>query len=153
MLTLMLSGLHMSAQKNTPWWKSSPEDTLKVDTLQLDSSLIALPERSGRGDLVINMDSAITSIDEIASNEVKTLMGYRIQLHFGDLESSRAVRAKCRRAMGDRRVYLESIAPNYSVEVGDYRTRWEGEIALSDLKKMYPDALLVPSAIQLPDLD
>ena len=149
----MLSGLHMSAQKSTPWWKSAQKDTLKVDSLQIDSSLISLPEKTGRGELVINMDSAITSIEEIASKEMKATMGYRIQLHFGDLESSRAVRAKCRREMGDRRVYLESIAPNYSVAVGDYRTRWEGEVALSDLKKKYPDALLVPSVIQLPDLD
>jgi hypothetical protein len=150
--TVMFFGLQLNAQKKTPRWRSAPVEALSVDTIIVDSALISLPFKAGRGELVINMDSAITSIDEIASRSVKTLMGYRIQIHFGDLESSRAVRAKCRREMNDRGVYLESIAPNYSVAVGDYRTRWEGEVDLSALKRKYPDALLVPAEINLPEL-
>jgi len=47
---------------------------------------------------------------------------------------------------------LESIAPNYSVAVGNYRDRWEAELALDKLIRLYPNALIVPSEIALPKL-
>ena len=72
---------------------------------------------------------------------------------FGDLESARAVRAKCRKSMDHSRIYRESITPNYSVAIGDYRDRWEAELALAKYKKSYRDALIVPAEIALPDLD
>lgn len=133
---------------------------LRVDSLQLDSlsknnikqSLIPLPERVEEGEITLNMDSAITAL-YLESAEMETVLnGYRIQIYFGDLESARAVRAKCRKQLNHDRIYLESISPNYSVALGDYRDRWEAELALSALKKKYRDALIIPAEIKMPDL-
>ena len=99
------------------------------------------------------MDSAITSLYLESANQEPVINGFRIQIYFGDLESARAVRAKCRKSLDHNRIYLESITPNYSVAVGDYRDRWEAEIALSEYVKKYRDALIIPSEIKLPELD
>ena len=98
------------------------------------------------------MDSAITSLFLEAAEKEVVLKGYRIQIYFGDLVSARSVRAKCRKQLDHDRIYLESITPNYSVALGDYRDRWEAEIALSNLKIKYRDALIVPAEINMPDL-
>ncbi len=99
------------------------------------------------------MDSAITSLYNESADQDPVINGFRIQIYFGDLESARAVRAKCRKSMDHSRIYLESITPNYSVAIGDYRDRWEAEIALAKYKKAYRDALIIPAEIALPDLD
>lgn len=157
-----LTAIDASGQTDSKWWKrdvKNDADSVTVET-KIDSMVVAdsvkiypFPISERMGVLVINADSAITAIDGEWKAAEKTLSGYRIQIHFGNLESARAIRAKCRKEMELDRIYLESIAPNYSVAVGDYRTRWEAELALGDLKKHYPDALLVPSEINLPDLD
>ena len=167
----------ISAQSDNSWWKSifrtdcdttqmqsvkiNNGDSILKDTyefeIERDSSALlktlpALPVKDGYGSVVIHMDSALTEIDVKAFSETHTLKGYRVQIHFGNLETARAVRAKCRKRLGGRNVYLESIAPNYSVVVGDFRDRWEAESALPRLKKLYPSALIIPSDIELPKL-
>jgi hypothetical protein len=167
----------ISAQSDNSWWKSifrTDCDTTQIQSVNIhngdsilkdtydfeidrDSSVLlktlpALPVKDGYGSVVIHMDSALTELDEKSLSEMHTLKGYRIQIHFGDLETARAVRAKCRNRLVGRRVYLESIAPNYSVVVGDFRNRWEAESALPRLKKLYPSALIIPTDIELPKL-
>lgn len=130
-------------------------DTLSADSLFTDSlsqNLIPLPAREENGGLVVNMDSTITSLYIESKNETKAVNGFRVQIYFGDLESAREIRAKCRKSMGDLGVYLESISPNYSVAVGNFRDRWEAEPALKELKKSYRHALIIPTEIELPEL-
>ena len=50
------------------------------------------------------------------------------------------------------RIYLTSIAPNYSVEIGDFRNRWEAELTLNELKKHFEGAIIRESKINLPEL-
>ena len=167
----------ISAQSDSSWWKSifrtncdttqnesnniNNEDSILNNTLiieiERDSSefiktLPSLPINDGNGSVIIHMDSALTEIDLKAVSETHSLKGYRVQIHFGNLESARAVRANCRKRLAGRRVYLESVAPNYSVVVGDFRNRWEAESALPRLKKLYPSALIIPTDIELPKL-
>ena len=162
------------AQEGSSWWKnifrSAPDTTQVVEQIipsdsaitiheniigQIDSihfidELGVLEKRIGMGHVQIYMDSSIMSINANALVKVKHLKGYRIQIHFGDLESAREVRAKCRHELAGKRVYLESIAPNYIVSVGNYRDRWEAEFELGALKKRYPNSLIVPTDIETP---
>lgn len=125
-------------------------DSIEVDTVNSIDVIQVLEKRIGMGHVQIYMDSAIMDINANALDEVKHLKGYRVQIHFGDLESARAVRAKCRRQLAGKKVYLESIAPNYIVSVGNYRDRWEAEFELGALKKRYPNAVIVPTNIETP---
>ena len=161
--TLIISfaffALSSQAQKSKNRWRSSKVDTLKVDTSAVEfsdrnsSSLIPLPEKNGEGKIVLNMDSEINALYIENFEKPPVLKGYRIQIYFGDLETAREVRAKCRKQMDHGRIYLEAISPNFSVSIGDYRDRWEAEIALSEYVKKYRDALITPSEIKLPELD
>ncbi len=151
----LITASNVLAQKTKNRWRSQNADTLIVDTLTVDSSkctLIPIPERTEEGDFIIKMDSAITSIYLDATEKEPVLNGYRIQIYFGDLESARSVRAKCRKQLNHNRIYLESLPPNYTVTLGDYRNRWEAELALTKLKRRYPDAIIMQSEIKLPDL-
>jgi hypothetical protein len=152
------SSLFASGQTESKWWKRDVQeeaDLTIVDSLIITDTIKKYPFYVSpvKGTLTVHADSAINAIDSIWMTEEKILNGYRIQIHFGTLESSRKERAKCRKEMGIDQIYLESIAPNYTVAIGDYRTRWEAETALRELKGAYPDALLVPAEINLPDLD
>ena len=124
----------------------------KIDSINDTHEVGVLEKRIGMGHVQVYMDSIIMSINAKALEEVKHLKGYRVQIHFGDLESAREVRAKCRRQLAGKKVYLESIAPNYIVSVGNYRDRWEAEFELGILKKRYPNAVIVPTDIETPRL-
>jgi hypothetical protein len=126
------------------------ENIETVDSVNFIDGIEVLEKRIGMGHVQIYMDSAIMDINANALDEVKHLKGYRVQIHFGDLESAREVRAKCRRQLAGEKVYLESIAPNYTVSVGNYRDRWEAEFELGELKKRYPNSLIVPTDIETP---
>ena len=157
-VSLAFFSLSAQAQKSKNRWRSAKADTLKVDSLEVElsdsssSSLIPLPEKNGEGEIVLNMDSAITALYLENAEKTPVLTGFRIQIYFGNLETAREVRAKCRKQMDHGRIYLEAISPNYSVSVGDYRDRWEAEHALSELSKTYRDALIIPAEIELPEL-
>jgi hypothetical protein len=164
------------AQEGSSWWKnifrSAPDTTQVVDQIipsdssitiheefieQIDSInfievINVLEKRIGLGHVQIYMDTSIMNINAKALSEVKQLKGYRVQIHFGNLESAREVRSKCRRQVSGQKVYLESIAPNYIVSVGNYRDRWEAEFELGKLKKRYPNAVIVPTDIESPKL-
>ena len=128
------------------------KNDIEINSIKADSIRPALKRRTGVGSVEIHMDSALMVLSADALASVPTLYGYRVQIHFGDLETARAVRANCRHRLYTRPVYLESIAPNYSVAVGNYRDRWEAELALDKLIRLYPNALIVPSEIALPKL-
>ena len=155
LLVCLLFAFDTHAQKGKNR-RSHKTVTIVADSTTIDSttcSLISLPEKIGSGDFVMNMDSAITSLYLESADQKPVINGFRIQIYFGDLESARSVRAKCRKTMNHKRIYLESITPNYSVAIGDFRDRWEAEIALSEYVKTYQDALIIPSEIHLPELD
>ena len=167
----------IAAQSDKSWWKNifrtecdttlvqadnsqNPDSILIVsDLLEVQSDSVyganilpALPVRNTMGIVVVRMEDAVTEIELKALSKKNVLKGYRVQIYFGDLETARAVKAQCRKRLEERNVYLESIAPNYSVVVGDFRNRWEAESALPNLKKRYPSALIIPTDIELPKL-
>ena len=157
-VSLAFFSFRAQAQKSKNRWHSNKADTLKVDSLEVEfsdsnsSSLIPLPEKNGKGEIVLNMDSSITALYLENAEKTPVLTGYRIQIYFGDLETAREVRAKCRKQMDHGRIYLEAISPNFSVSIGDYRDRWEAEYALRELSKTYIDAVIIPAEIELPEL-
>jgi hypothetical protein len=172
-LCFLVNASFINAQEGSSWWKNIFR--YECDTTQIvisDSSITikhhienhndsvdllieelpVLEKRLGLGSVQIYMDSSVMNINESAIDDVKPLKGYRVQIHFGDLESARTVRARCRRQIPNHKVYMESIAPNYIVSVGNYRDRWGAEFALGSLKKLYPNAVIVPTDIELPKL-
>jgi hypothetical protein len=83
--------------------------------------------------------------------------GYRIQIY---RISGRTAREEANKGRADFMVlfpeiisYIEYAEPGwFLVRVGDFRTKMEGTKSLYMIRKKYPNAYLVPSIINFPDL-
>ena len=75
----------------------------QFDSIHVVDEIDVLEKRIGMGNVQIYMDSSIMSINANALVKVKHLKGYRVQIHFGDLESAREVRAKCRHELAGKK--------------------------------------------------
>ena len=95
----IISSLSALGQTESKWWKrniAEPSDSTVVDSLIFSDTIKKYPflVRPEKGSLTIIADSAINAIDSMWMVEEKVLNGFRIQIHFGSLESARGVRAK-----------------------------------------------------------
>lgn len=68
---------------------------------------------------------------------------YKVQIFYGD-------NAKARKTLSDFKKEFKTLdgtivfeSPTYKVWVGNFRTRFEAEKSLADIKKKYPYALLI----------
>jgi hypothetical protein len=83
--------------------------------------------------------------------------GFRIQIFRNSnrtaREESNKVRAEFMVSFPEITSYIEYAEPGwFLVKVGDYRTKMEGTKSLYMIRKKYPNAYLVPSVINFPDL-
>jgi hypothetical protein len=86
------------------------------------------------------------------------LEGFRIQIYSSSnvnaREESGKVEAEFMNKFPDIRSSTTFERPGYyKIRVGDYRTRMEGTKDLLMIRRIYPDAYLVPDKINFPDLN
>ncbi len=100
------------------------------------------------------MPDTLKSLDSLAKLEPTLLQGFRVQIYFGNLQEARAVRAAFNRAYPDMASHLHPIDPNYAVTVGNFRDSWSAQRAVqSGSFGEWENALVIPSEIDLPDLE
>jgi hypothetical protein len=121
---------------------------------------------SGPGKLVINQDRAVDTLISryiIAHKKLKTaegtqgMQGFRIQIYYSSVRNAREESAKARaefiNKFPDIISYTQYQEPGYfMVRTGDYRTKTEGYKYLLMVRKVFPNAYLVPAIINFPDL-
>jgi len=116
---------------------------------------------SGPGQLTLVQDPSIDTLISryiLANRFLKGGMeGYRIQIFRNSTrtarEESNKVRADFMVSFPDITSYIEYAEPGwFLVKVGDFRTKMEGTKSLYMIRKKYPNAYLVPSIINFPDL-
>ena len=110
--------------------------------------------------LVVHKPAQLDTLVNIQKEVLKEdpgLEGYRIQIFFegGNRSYKKALEIKSSFILEypDIPVYLTFEAPYYKLQVGDFERRIEAEILLKELKKTYPEAFLVKTKIQYPDLE
>jgi hypothetical protein len=117
------------------------------------------------GRLEIDQDPAIDTLLSryiLASSKNKTIEGtqgmggFRIQIYYSSVrqarEESAKVRAEFINKFPDIVSYAQYQEPGYfMVRAGNYRTRTEGHKDLLAVRKVFPDAYLVPAIINFPD--
>jgi len=117
--------------------------------------------RYGSGTLTINHDPRIdTLINRYILYNMRQggMEGFRIQIYNSSEKNAREESGK-RRAefitrFPDIKSYPTFDRPSYyKIRVGDYRTRIEGTKDLMMIRKVFPDAILVPDIINFPDLN
>lgn len=125
-----------------------------------------LMERKGwnpnMGSLVIYQDPSIDSLiyRYILYNErLNGLEGFRIQIYSSSDRNAKEQSGKVSADFMSKFPDIVTYPPifdkpsYYKVRVGNYRTRVEGTKYLLMIRKVYPDAYLVPDIINFPDLN
>lgn len=112
------------------------------------------------GDLNIYQDRGIdTLIGRYILYNVRLnggLEGFRIQIYNSSVKEAREEAGRKRAEFMDRFPGIASYPtfdrPSYyKIRAGDYRTRIEGTKDLLMIRKVFPDAILVPDIINFPD--
>jgi hypothetical protein len=128
----------------------------------LTASLLERQDRNSRmGTLDIYQDPAIDSLIHryILYNErLDGIDGFRVQIYSSSEKNARSESGKVRQEFMTKFPDIISYASfdrpgYYKIRVGDYRTRIEGTKYLLMIRKVFPDAYLVPDVINFPDLN
>ncbi|MBL7897117.1 MAG: SPOR domain-containing protein [Crocinitomicaceae bacterium] len=79
--------------------------------------------------------------------------GYRVLIFF-DMSKTTAEQQKAyfMTMYTEHKAYIDYMAPNYRVRVGNFRTQLEAEKLKQELLSLFPTAIVVPDKIQLPVL-
>ena len=111
------------------------------------------------GDLKIYQDPGIDSLIGryiLYNLRLNGLEGFRIQIYNSSNKNARDESGKVRAEFMSRFPDIESYAsfdkPSYyKIRAGNYRSRIEGTKYLLMIRKVFPDAILVPAIINFPD--
>ena len=111
------------------------------------------------GELNIYQDSGIDSLIGryiLYNLRLNGLEGFRIQIYNSSNKNAREESGKVRAEFMSRFPDIVSYAsfdkPSYyKIRAGNYRTRIEGTRYLLMIRKVFPDAILVPAIINFPD--
>lgn len=68
---------------------------------------------------------------------------YKIQIFNGDSETSKKILSDFRRDFKNHDATIVFSTPSYKVWVGNFKSRIEAERNLAEMKKKYPNALLI----------
>lgn len=101
------------------------------------------------GDVNFILSSKIDSLEKKMRGKSE-MKGYRVQIFLGSYADAKNVRAKFLNSGLKMQAYIEQNTPDYVVRVGDFRTSLEAQKNYAELKKLYPQALLVPNKIEPP---
>ena len=111
------------------------------------------------GELKIYQDPGIDSLIGryiLYNNRLNGLEGFRIQIYNSSNKNARDESGKVRAEFISRFPDIDSYAsfdkPSYyKIRAGNYRSRIEGTRYLLMIRKVFPDAILVPAIINFPD--
>lgn len=75
--------------------------------------------------------------------------GYRVKIHFGvDKEKARSVKAVFLKKYGEVPAYERYQQPNFTIMVGDFRTRVEAYEFFKKIKADFPNAFIIKDRIR-----
>ncbi|MCS6916168.1 MAG: SPOR domain-containing protein [Chitinophagales bacterium] len=105
-----------------------------------------------QGNIKVHADSSVKKV--IALYRAYVLLenetpGYRIQIAAAS-NRNQLMEAKVRflTYFPEMANYLEYQAPQFRLRVGDFRTQTEAELALEDIRKIFPNAFIVMGKIR-----
>ena len=131
-----------------------PEEDLSEDTAEdniPDSEDVMLTgwEAMDMGSVAWNIPLSIQEMDTLkqAEGDIR-IPGFRVQLFMGKLDSARALRQHLTEELAlDLEIHLTPYPPIFGVQVGDFRTALAAHRVMHGLKSMFPNALVVPAAL------
>ncbi len=127
---------------NRPKFVNS-EDTTKKNPEQEPVLVAAKPTKNVNG----KVDPILDSIDRFNLTR-KFLDGFTVQIYSGqNREDAMNAKQKMNNGAPDLTASLQYIQPKFRVTVGNYYTKLEAQKDLVRLKRIFPNAILVPERI------
>ncbi|MBC7865852.1 MAG: hypothetical protein IAF38_22955 [Bacteroidia bacterium] len=75
--------------------------------------------------------------------------GFRVKIHIGtDKEKARAVKSAFLKRFGDTPAYEKYLQPNFTIMVGDFRTKMEAYACYRRIKGDFPSAFIIKDRIR-----
>lgn len=97
------------------------------------------------------LDSLIARYRRL-NEEFPGIEGYRVQLFFGERDKAEKLKEDFKREYGEVSAYIDYLAPNFRLRVGDYRTRIEAYRLMQEIGGDFGRAYIVRTKIELPEL-
>ena len=102
--------------------------------------------KAQNGYVVIDQDKKIDRLMEIkkqANLEEDSQSNYKIQVFSGDFNNAKSMELKVKSDFPDWPIKLDFDTPNYKIRVGSFKTRLEADKQLIEVRKKYPQAILL----------
>ena len=153
--------LAQEEQNNEATWKLYPTDSAVSSVLDT-SNADTLATYNGPAFVEIVQDYRVKQLLEKdkylnEKNDPPQIDGFRIKIYFGSGANSQkeANQAKARflEKFPNTKIYVKWATPNYTTSVGNFRTKMDAEKSLKEMAIDFPEGFIVPSKIDLPELD
>jgi len=127
------------------------KDTLLLDTIcELDFTT------QKKGSVLIVKDERLDKITEFIGRKRESIEGtlidgYRIQIFFAESRTiTQTQKATFINLYNEQKAYIDYLAPNYRIRVGNFRTKLQAEKFKQELISTYPTSIVLKDKIELP---
>ena len=83
------------------------------------------------------------------NKNLKTFQGYKIQIYYGSEKECYEVKDEFSSLFQDIPTSIVFSTPQWKLQIGNYRTRLEADNAMVAIKKEYPAAIVLATAIDI----
>ena len=132
-----------------PYSQQKPAETPEV---RQSHSIPPVVASGDSGQVTIHESARIQALMKDYAGTKQLLKGYRVQIFLGDRTKAEETRRSFLVKHPDTPAYLDYLAPNFRVRVGDQRSKLEGEKLKQSLIAEYPGLYVVPCEIEMPRL-
>jgi len=161
----ILSNLFCFSQDETDWklFKPTEGNSIKKDSaISLATGVVItkfnLDFNSKRGIVSVSKDGRMEGLTSFIGTPQNgkptvTMKGFRIQAFFDpDKNNVNQKRADYLAQFDEQQAYIDFLAPNFRLRIGDFRTKQDAEGFRDKIKLIFPDAIIVMDDIELPKL-
>lgn len=109
-----------------------------------------------KGKVIVHKDQRVENITEFVGRQKESVEGskidgYRIQIFFAESRTvAQSQKASFLSDHNNHKAYIDYLAPNYRVRVGNFRTRLQAEYLKQQLTSVYPTCIILKDKIELP---
>lgn len=155
LIFVSLANAGLSQEERWLTFPAKVNDTLVLDTSQRASLNYEVED----GELNIHKDDRIEGLKSFVKSGEERLDGvlidgYRVMIYFDqDKTKSEQQKAHFISMYDEHPAYVDYVAPNYRVRVGNFRTKLEAEKLKQEILVLFPKAIVVADKIQLPPIN
>lgn len=117
--------------------------------LALFISLISNAQQNGTVNIQSGAKINAVIAKKRAYNKEKEIKGFKIQIFNGSEQGAYNTRDKFSTLFPDDDIKIQFSSPEWKVQVGNYLTRLEADRELLKIKDDFPNAIVLPSVIEL----